>query len=84
MDINQDRVWYRKLHWQVLGAMLLGAVTGLLFGEGTADTVGWVGNLFMRLLRMVIVPLVLASIVSGVASISGGRAIGRLFSKPLG
>ena len=38
----------------------------------------------MRLLRMVIVPLVLASIVSGVASISGGRAIGRLFGKTLG
>ena len=27
MDINQDRIWYRKLHWQVLGAMLLGALT---------------------------------------------------------
>ena len=84
MDINQDHIWYRKLHWQVLGAMLLGAVTGLLFGEGAADTVGWVGDLFMRLLRMVIVPLVLASIVSGVASITGGRAIGRLFGKTLG
>ena len=84
MDINQDRVWYLKLHWQVLGAMLLGALTGLIFGEGAADTVGWVGDLFMRLLRMVIVPLVLASIVSGVASIRGGRAIGRLFGKTLG
>ena len=38
----------------------------------------------MRLLRMIIVPLVFASIVSGVASIGGGRAIGRLFSKTLG
>ena len=64
--------------------MLLGALTGLIFGQGAADTVGWVGDLFMRLLRMVIVPLVLASIVSGVASISGGRAIGRLFGKTLG
>ena len=84
MDINQDRLWYYKLHWQVLGAMLLGALTGLIFGEGAANAVGWIGDLFMRLLRMIIVPLVVASIVSGVASIGGGRAIGRLFSKTLG
>lgn len=84
MDINQDRLWYYKLHWQVLGAMLLGALTGLTFGEGAADAVGWIGDLFMRLLRMIIVPLVIASIVSGVASIGGGRAIGRLFGKTLG
>ena len=84
MDVNQDRLWYRKLHWQVLGAMLLGALTGLVFGEGAADAVGWIGDLFMRLLRMIIVPLVVASIVSGVASIGGGRAIGRLFGKTLG
>ena len=84
MDINQDRIWYLKLHWQVLGAMLLGALTGLIFGEGAANAIGWIGDLFMRLLRMIIVPLVVASIVSGVASIGGGRAIGRLFSKTLG
>ena len=84
MDINQDRLWYYKLHWQVLGAMLLGALTGLIFGEGAANAVGWIGDLFMRLLRMIIVPLVVASIVSGVASIGGGRAIGRLFGKTLG
>ena len=84
MDINQDRLWYFKLHWQVLGAMLLGALTGLIFGEGAANAIGWIGDLFMRLLRMIIVPLVVASIVSGVASIGGGRAIGRLFSKTLG
>jgi Na+/H+-dicarboxylate symporter len=33
---------------------------------------------------MIIVPLVLASIISGVASVGGGRALGRLFSKTLG
>ena len=76
--------WYLKLHWQVLGAMLLGALTGLIFGEDAADAVGWIGDLFMRLLRMVIVPLVIASIVSGIASVGGGRAIGRLFGKTLG
>ena len=84
MEYNPDAPWYRRLHWQVLAAMLVGAVVGTVGQEGAADAVGWIGDLFMRLLRMIIVPLVLTSIVSGVASVGGGRAIGRLFSKTLG
>lgn len=76
--------WYRKLHWQTLAAMIVGAVTGLLFGEPAAASFGWIGDLFMKLLRMIIVPLVLTSIISGVASVGGGKALGRLFGKTLG
>lgn len=64
--------------------MVLGAIAGLTFGEPFAAAVGWVGDLFMKLLRMIIVPLVITSIVTGVASIGGGKDIGRLFSKTLG
>ena len=84
MEHNPDLPWYRQLHWQVLIAMVLGALTGLVFGEPVAAQIGWVGDLFMKLLRMIIVPLVLTSIISGVASVGGGRALGRLFSKTLG
>lgn len=75
---------YRQLHWQVLAAMVLGVATGLLGGETAASWVGWLGTLFMRLLRMVIIPLVVVSIVSGIATVGGGRALGRLFGKTLG
>ena len=64
--------------------MVLGALVGAQFGEPMADRVGWIGDLFMKLLRMIIVPLVLTSIISGVASVGGGRSLGRLFSKTLG
>lgn len=84
MQHDANAPWYRRLHWQVLIAMVLGALTGLLFGEPAAARIGWIGDLFMRLLRMIIVPLVLTSIISGVASVGGGRALGRLFSKTLG
>ena len=84
MEYNPDLPWYRRLHWQVAAAMLAGVGVGLVGGEGAANALGWLGDLFMRLLRMIIVPLVLTSIVSGVASVGGGRAIGRLFSKTLG
>jgi proton glutamate symport protein len=84
MEDATHRPWYRRLHWQVLLAMVLGILTGLVFGEAAAARIGWLGDLFMKLLRMVIVPLVLTSIISGVAAVGGGRAIGRLFSKTLG
>ena len=64
--------------------MGLGALTGTIFGVPAADQVGWIGDLFMKLLRMIIVPLVLTSIISGVASVGGGRDLGRLFGKTLG
>ncbi len=84
MEHNPDLPWYRQLHWQVLVAMGVGALTGTIFGVPAADQVGWIGDLFMKLLRMIIVPLVLTSIISGVASVGGGRDIGRLFGKTLG
>ena len=76
--------WYRRLHWQVAVALVLGVATGLLGGETAAAQLGWLGTLFVRLLRMIVVPLVFASIVSGVVSAGGGSAMGRLFSKTLG
>jgi proton glutamate symport protein len=84
MEHNPDAPWYLRLHWQVLVAMAVGALVGAVFGEPVADRVGWIGDLFMKLLRMVIVPLVLTSIISGVASVGGGRSLGRLFSKTTG
>lgn len=84
MQHDPNAPWYHQLHWQVLIAMVLGALTGVIFGEPAAARIGWIGDLFMRLLRMIIVPLVLTSIISGVASVGGGRALGRLFSKTLG
>ena len=85
MDYNPDQPWYKRLHWQVLIAMLLGIGIGLSpGGAAVADNVGWVGGVFMRLLRMIIVPLVITSIVSGVASAGSGRTVGRMFGKTLG
>jgi Na+/H+-dicarboxylate symporter len=79
-----DTSWYKRLHWQVLIAMLMGITAGLVFGEAVVPRVDWIRAFFMQLLRMIIVPLVLTSIVSGVASVGGGKELGRLFGKTLG
>ena len=61
--------WYLRLHYQIVIAMLAGITLGLLGGEAAAGWVGWMGTVFIRLLRMVIVPLIVTSIVTGVASV---------------
>ena len=76
--------WWMKLHWQILVAMALGILVGKIGGEAVVPYVGWLGTLFIKLLRMIIVPLVLTSIISGVASLGGGRDLSRLFGKTLG
>jgi len=76
--------WFRELHWQIFVAMALGTAAGLIGGEAFASKVAWLGDTFVKLLKMIIVPLVLTSIVSGVASVGGGAGLGRLFSKTLG
>ena len=76
--------WYNQLHWRIAIAMLLGAIAGLAGGEPLAGAVGWLGQLFIRLLRMIIVPLVLTSIVTGVASVAAGAGLRRLFGKTFG
>lgn len=69
-----------KLHWQIFIGMGAGALFALLFRE-QAHLVSPLGDIFMRLLRMVIVPLVMTSIISGVAGIGDSRSLGRLGGK---
>ncbi len=84
MEYAPGQEWYKRLHWQVAIAMLVGVFIGYSpFGGWFAEYFGWLGTLFMRLLRMIIVPLVITSIISGVASAGGGRVVGRMFGKTL-
>ena len=64
--------------------MVAGIAVGHVGGAAVVPYVGWIGTLFVKLLRMVIVPLVLTSIVTGVASLGDSRNLGRIFSKTLG
>jgi proton glutamate symport protein len=48
------------------------------------DAISWMGVLFMRALKMLIIPLILSSIVSGVAGIGSAGGLGRLAGKTFG
>ncbi|MCK4578606.1 MAG: dicarboxylate/amino acid:cation symporter [Candidatus Marinimicrobia bacterium] len=69
-----------KLHWQIFIAMALGALWATLF-PAQAMMAAPLGDIFMRLLKMVIVPLILTSITAGVAGIGDSRSLGRLGAK---
>ncbi|OJJ21401.1 dicarboxylate/amino acid:cation symporter [marine bacterium AO1-C] len=45
--------------------------------------VSWMGDIFLRALKMVIVPLILSSIITGITNIGSGESLGRLGGKTL-
>ena len=71
-----------KLHWQILIALVLAVVFGYYVPNGIPH-VGWMGDIFLRGLKMVIIPLILSSIISGVTSMGEGKDLGRLSVKTL-
>lgn len=68
-----------KLHWQIMIALVLAVVVGRLFGDvdGLLPFCEFLGTLFLNALKMIIVPLIIASIISGISSLSG-QALGRI------
>jgi Na+/H+-dicarboxylate symporter len=66
-----------KLHWQILIALAIAVIYGLFLTD-YVSYVTWMGDLFLRALRMIIVPLILTSIISGVANIGDAHNLGRL------
>lgn len=68
--------WFRIPLWQrVIVALILGVITGLIWGEG-AVAIKWIGDLFIRAIKMLVVPLIFFSLVAGVASIGDLRKLG--------
>ncbi len=74
--------WYRKLHWQVLIALVAGALFGAGFPAAGREA-GFVGDLFLRLLKMIIIPLIFLSLVDGIASLGDVRTVGRIGARTL-
>lgn len=78
------------LHWQIVIALGLAVPAGLLAGKdgGVAgltfySVFNFGGTLFLNALKMLIVPLVAASIITGIAGIGSSGALGRLGGKTL-
>lgn len=81
--------WYRQLHWQII----IGLIAGVLYGvvaagagwvEFTADWITPWGTIFMNALKLIAMPLVLGSLITGVASLSDLARLSRIGGKTIG
>ncbi|NIE63164.1 dicarboxylate/amino acid:cation symporter [Burkholderia sp. Ax-1719] len=78
-------------HWIMLG-MVLGVIVGYLCNQYSRDDAtakaiasnfNVVTGIFLRLIKMIIAPLVFATLVSGVSSMDGAKTIGRIGGKTI-
>jgi DAACS family dicarboxylate/amino acid:cation (Na+ or H+) symporter len=99
-DAPRPRRRRLALHWQILIGLVIGAVAGLIAGavyppqpDGTLDPrLAWtvrniaepLGQIFMRLIFMIVLPLVFSALVLGVAEMGDPRRLGRVGLKTLG
>jgi len=88
-----------KLHWKILIGLALGVATGLLINPETdvaglgflaraaravlGPVLDPVGKMFVKLLKMLIVPLIVASMVTGVARVGDIRKLGGLGARTM-
>ncbi|MFL2982947.1 MAG: dicarboxylate/amino acid:cation symporter [Candidatus Neomarinimicrobiota bacterium] len=76
------------LHWQIIIGLSLGLVYGITatnFGWGnfTSDWVAPFGTIFINLLKLIAMPLVLSSLITGVASLSDVKKLSRIGGKTI-
>jgi len=80
--------WYKKLHWQIIIGMVLGLIWGIFAASSGLQefTLNWIsplGTIFIRMLKLIAVPLVLTSLVVGVASLSDIKKLSRMGGKTI-
>ena len=77
-----------QLHWKIIIGLLLGLVYGIAsaingWTEFTSNFVSPFGTIFLNLLKLIAVPLVVSSLITGVASLSDTRKLSRIGMKTI-
>ena len=71
-----------KLLPMILIAFVLAVILGLVFGPAI-DVIAPLGDLFLRLIKFIIAPLILATLVVGIASTGDPKQLGRIGIKTI-
>jgi len=79
---RRARRWYADLSVQILVAMVLGVLTGYLWPQ-SADSLKPLGDLFIKLVRMLVAPIIFCTVVHGIASVGEAKKVGRVAIKAL-
>jgi proton glutamate symport protein len=78
------------LAWQILTGLLLGIAAGAILNHFSADKAWWIanllqlaGDLFIRLIKMIVIPIVISSLIVGIAGVGDSKKLGRIGIKTL-
>ena len=77
-----------QLHWKIIIGLLLGTAYGIAsafngWSEFTSNFISPFGKIFLNLLKLIAVPLVISSLITGVASLSDTRKLSRIGLKTI-
>ncbi len=68
--------WFKIPLWQrVIAALILGVITGLIWGP-ESEAIKWIGDFFIKSIKMLVVPLIFFSLVAGVAALGDLKKLG--------
>ena len=72
-----------QLHWKIIIGLVLGAIYGVVssingWSDFTSNFISPFGTIFLNLLKLIAVPLVVSSLITGVASLSDTRKLSRI------
>jgi aerobic C4-dicarboxylate transport protein len=79
---GRRKPFYRDMSVQVFAGMLLGAVVGWLL-PGTAEWMRTLGDLFIRLIAMLVGLIIFCAVVKGIATVREAKKVGRVAVKAL-
>src|SRR5215204_5662438 len=73
---------YQHLYFQVLCAIVLGVLLGYFYPQ-LGESMKWLGDLFIKLIKMLIAPIIFCTVVHGIASMEDMKKVGRVGIKAL-
>ena len=73
----KEKSLFKNIGVQIIFAMIIGTIVGLLMGEG-ASLFAPLGTIFIHLIKMLVIPLIVISIISGAASLSDSPSAGKV------
>jgi Na+/H+-dicarboxylate symporter len=91
-QIEQKKSFFSNLTVQILIAMVLGAILGIYihtnfdteFAKNFSDKIKMLATIFIRLVQMIIAPLVITTLVVGIAKLGDIKSVGRIGGKAMG
>ncbi|MGE7958015.1 cation:dicarboxylate symporter family transporter, partial [Pseudomonas sp. NPDC089530] len=79
-----------SLAWQILIGLVLGIAIGALLNHFSAEKAWWVsnvlqpaGDIFIRLIKMIVIPIVISSLIVGIAGVGDAKKLGRIGLKTI-